>query len=446
MFHSFLQSKDRDTFAAFKKYRNQLKAELKRAKIEYYERLFTNIRNDPKKIWNEINNLRGGHTVWSCLNIMTTTGLKTGYDAVCSLNMHFASAIAPDERCDESESPIYSASQIANSVSLTPVTPNEIRENIMNIQNNVASGFDDLKAVPIKHVSDIISPILAVIVNRTFETGIFPDQLKIARICPVHKGGCEKELNNYRPISILPVLSKVFERAINTRLENFFSKFNIISNVQFGFQKGKSTEAALLSIKHDIIQNFESRMYTLGLFVDLRKAFDSVCHDVLLSKLQTYGVRGVVLKLIESYLTDRCQYVSVCGVTSDQIKMKRGVPQGSILGPLLFLIYVNDFCSIPYTPKVIMYADDTNIFFTARSLFELENMVNMYLNQLSEWLTLNKLQLNSDKTKYIIFAPINKPKKLWRRDYFSRCETKTRKATKIFGCLVSGKSFMERSR
>lgn len=216
--------------------------------------------------------------------------------------------------------------------------------------------------------------------------------------------------------------------------------------MQFGFQKGKSTEAALLSIKHDIIQNFESRMYTLGLFVDLRKAFDSVCHDVLLSKLQTYGVRGVVLKLIESYLTDRCQYVSVCGVTSDQIKMKRGVPQGSILGPLLFLIYVNDFCSIPYTPKVIMYADDTNIFFTARSLFELENMVNMYLNQLSEWLTLNKLQLNSDKTKYIIFAPINKPKTYGVEIIFRGVKLKQEKQQKFLAVWFQENLSWKRSR
>lgn len=177
----------------------------------------------------------------------------------------------------------------------------------------------------------------------------------------------------------------------------------------YGFQRGKSTEQALLSIKHDIILNFENRLYTLGLFVDLRKAFDSVCHDVLLTKLQKYGVQGVMLELIASYLANRNQFVKVNQASSSMLGIKNGVPQGSILGPLLFIIYINDLCHIPDSPKLIMYADDTNIFFTASSLTQLQKIVNAYLKRLSLWLHINKLQLNAPKTKYIIFAPINKP-------------------------------------
>lgn len=153
----------------------------------------------------------------------------------------------------------------------------------------------------------------------------------------------------------------------------------------------------------------ENRLYTVGLFLDLRKAFDSVNHGILLCKLYDYGIRGTALELMRSYLTDRYQFVSYNQATSSLLKIQTGVPQGSILGPVLFNPYVNDLPNISSSPNIIMYADDTNLFFANSSLQCIQKEINDYLNLLSEWLYINKLQLNVNKTKYIIFRPINKP-------------------------------------
>lgn len=232
--------------------------------------------------------------------------------------------------------------------------------------------------------------------------------MKLARVCIIHKGGTLTNLNNYRPISVLPLFSKIAEKVINTRFSKYFLYNNIITSCQYGFQKGKSTETALLCIKNKIISNIENRLYTLGIFLDFRKAFDSIKHDILLGKLQRYGIRGLALELIKNYLSARRQFTSLNGFTSQTSLIQYDVPQGSILGPLLFLAYINDIVNIPRTPDIILYADDTNVFFSGTNLDEIEQCANCWLNELSQWLRSNQLELNTAKTKYVIFRSRNK--------------------------------------
>lgn len=169
---------------------------------------------------------------------------------------------------------------------------------------------------------------------------------------------------------------------------------------QFGFQKNKSTELALLGIKEKLVENIENKHFTVGIFLDIKKAFDSVTHSILLNKLPCYGLRGQVYHLIKSYLENRKQYVTLNSCSSDQDIITTGVPQGSILGPFLFLLYVNDICNIPHT-------DDTNVFFHSKNLEETELKDNIWLRELSLWLDANELQLNISKTKYVIFRARN---------------------------------------
>lgn len=195
------------------------------------------------------------------------------------------------------------------------------------------------------------------------------------------------------------MFSKIFEDIIYVRLVTFFNARKVITKSQYGFQKNKSTEQALLYIKDKIITNIEDKNYTLGLFLDLKKAFDSIDHKILLQKLEKYGIRGIASRLLLSYLNNRQQFVRMQDVSSSYLTLERGVPQGSKLGPLLFIIFVNDIGNIPDSPELIMYADDTNLFFKSRDLNELEYSVNHYLVSLACWMNRNKLQLNAEKTK-----------------------------------------------
>lgn len=340
--------------------------------------------------------------------IITANGKLTGRELSNALNDYFINVASPNfvPQTSVNAFPGF-ATPLPNSVVLAPTTPKEIATLILSLKNDVSAGYDDIKVIPLKHVCDVICDVLSHIVNLMLSTGVFPDKLKLARVVPIHKGGDINELSNYRPISVLPVLSKIFESVINSRLTDFLHKYNVIADSQYGFTKNKSTEQALLVVKDKIIDNIESKKFTLGLFLDFRKAFDCVNHETLLKKLCNYGVRGIALNLLQSYLCNRSQYVRTNNISSDTQVVKHGVPQGSILGPLLFITYINDLADIPNSPDLVMYADDTNLFFASRSLNALQNMVNAYLIHLRDWLHTNKLSLNINKTKYIIFRPIN---------------------------------------
>ena len=257
-----------------------------------------------------------------------------------------------------------------------------------------------------KIIFQIIKP-LHHIFSLSFEKGIFPSQLKTAKVIPIFKNGDKSIMDNYRPISLLSTFSKIIEKIVAIRLTNFFSESNIISKWQFGFRSNHSTIHPMVHFTNFLSQAFNEKKHSLAIFCDLRKAFDSCSHEILLSKLNRLGVRGTALLWFKSYLTDRFQLVSVEGVNSSLRKVLLGVSQGSILGPLLFLAYIND---LPLASNLftLLFADDTTLLASSNSITELCSFVNNEFKKICDFFRANRLVLHPDKTKILFFSTSRK--------------------------------------
>ena len=285
-------------------------------------------------------------------------------------------------------------------------------QEVLDIINALPKKGTGPASIPLKMlllVSDIIVIPLCHVINLSFSRGVFPDVLKVAKIIALHKGGSTQDLNNFRPISLLSIFDKIFEKLMHKRLYDFLDEHKVLFEKQFGFRRFHSTAHSLIEITEKIKETIDDGKFGCGIFIDLKKAFDTVNHDILLTKLEHYGIRGQILKWFESYLTNRTQYVYYNGVSSNVLPITCGVPQGSVLGPLLFLIYINDLPNISSKLTFFLFADDTNIYYESKDLKELEKTVNQELKLLSLWLNINRLALNVSKTNFVIFRSIKRP-------------------------------------
>ena len=277
---------------------------------------------------------------------------------------------------------------------------------ILCLPINKSHGLYSCPTQLLKYSSNVISSILAEIINFSISTGMYPTKLKMAKIIPIFKAEDNTNANNYRPISLLSNFNRIFEKLVFYRMESFLEQKDILlSPSQYGFHKAHSTQHAFLDIVSTIQNNMGKRLFSCGVFIDLKKAFDTVDHKILLHKLDHYGFHGVINKWFSSYLEGRTQMTQIGSIISKRENISCCVPQGSLLGPLLFLIYVNDIQESSNKLKFFLFADDTNAVYADKNLKSLESTVNQELCKLFDWLTANKLTLNIKKTNVVIFRP-----------------------------------------
>jgi hypothetical protein len=391
-------------------YRNKLTSLIRISRRNYYTDKLEESKHDTKQTWNVLNNILGRHT-----RTPISSRFKVGNSHITDpqtianqFNNYFTNVGSnlardiPAVNIDYNHF-LKNVASPCNSLFLTPTDSDEVVKICSTLKSSSSTGHDDIKPDIVKSVIDSIAQPLAHIVNRSFITGIIPEPLMIAKVIPIFKKGEQDVFSNYRPISILPFFSKIFERLVHKRLYAFISRHQLLHSNQFGFRPKMSCEMALLEAYNNIVSNLDKKNHTLGIFLDLSKAFDTIDHDILLFKLSHYGIRGVALDWLRNYLIRRMQFVSFNGQNSTHLKTNCGVPQGSILGPLLFIIYINDLVDTSISSNMILYADDTNLLFSHSDLNQLVDHVNSDLINITNWFKVNKLSLNINKSNYMIF-------------------------------------------
>ena len=309
---------------------------------------------------------------------------------------------------DTTEYLAYLPNDLGVNFSFVPVSVSDL-EIILKQLSNASPGHDDIPLEIFKAHFDLLSDTILLICNESLKQGIFPDQMKKARVIPIYKDGDKAHICNYRPISILNSMSKILEKIVALQLMSFLNTNNIISTCQNGFRIGFSTETAINSFLSDIYKAYENNEFTICILLDLKKAFDTISHKYLLRKLLAYGIRNVELRWFVSYFENRQQFVSINGVSSSLLPVLCGVAQGSILGPLLFILYINDIIRSSNLLKFNMYADDTAITYATKNLSDSVPIICHELDKVSRWLYCNHLSLNLQKTIFLVFHKQRSP-------------------------------------
>lgn len=402
-------------YLRYKKYRQELKKTIKVAKKAYYSRKFESFKGNIKKTWGLINDLRGKqHKNIKASFIVDGRMVENAREISDEFNIFFSS-IARNMNAK-----VYSSTlnrdisrdgfvdyldpklKINDSMFMEDCSEIEIHDIIKSLENDKAS---DISIPILKRCSGYILEHLSKFFKSFLRNGIFPGILKKGCITPIFKKGDSRYLNNYRPVSTLPIFGKIFEKIIYLRLYKFFLSKNVIYENQFGFRKHHSTSHAINYSIDKVTTELEAKNYTIGIFIDLSKAFDTIEHSKLLEKLKYYGIRGRCNDILKSYLSERTQKTKFQGVYSDSCKAEFGVPQGSVLGPLLFLVYINDIVNSSHHGSFVLFADDTNIFVVGKTIDEAYKKANDLLEKVEDYMFKNQLHINIEKSCYMIFSP-----------------------------------------
>ena len=423
-------------------YKNTLTNLLRNAKKEYYCKQFTSCNRDIKGTWRTIKNVLNSSPNSRNISKIKNHGTATeNKQTIAEIFNDFFTNIGPDlARSIPTSAKSFDCflnNPNPTTLFMVPTNEQELTEIVKNLKIKKTPGYDDITNKLLKSViKEIIVPVTH-IMNMSMLNGIVPGKMKIAKVVPIFKKGDPLERSNYRPISLLTTLSKILEKLIYTRTFNFFTRCGILADSQFGFRKKHSTSHAILLFINKIASALDDRCHTVGLFLDFSKAFDTIDHNILFKKLQHYGVRGKALEWYKSYLSSRTQFVSLNGIASSVKPVTCGVPQGSLLGPLLFITYINDFKFSSTLLSFILYADDSSIFYSHQNPQILVETVNSELENIAQWIFANRLSLNLDKTNFILFS--NSISDLPGDICFNNVKIKKVKSTKFLGLFIDDK-------
>lgn len=390
-------------------YRNQLTTLIKKTKINYFKSKIDKNKTCTKNLWSTVKEMcNSGNVQTNIPKIYNERNdLITNKLEICNIFNKTYATLGINMADKIIRNNIYQEKKIItniNSMFLIPTNANEVKKCILRLKPNKSPGIDDMKSITLKNIADEISEIFAYIINLMFESGYCPLDFKMSIIKPIYKNGNKMVVTNYRPVSLITNFAKVFEMLLRQRLYSFLKKHNILSERQFGFMEGKSTQDAISELTKKIYQSLDNNKPSLCVFLDLAKAFDTVSHKHLLECLADIGVRDVVLKLFDSYLSERKQCVCIEGIQSGFRTVNCGVPQGTVLGPVLFLIYLNNLFAIESKGHIISFADDTAIYYEAENWPELKHKVEEDLPKILEWFKFKLLTLNVDKTMFVPFG------------------------------------------